>query len=362
MATKNQYVPQTVSHPGETLKEKLDEIGMGPKEFAVRTQKPEKTISNILAGESSITSDMAVVFEDVLGIPARFWLARQQNYNEAVARLKKHQSVVNDIAWAALFPYSNMVKLGWIKATKIKEEKVELLYKYFRVGNQDAFADYYFNQKLKLSFRLTRTIEKKPYAIAAWLRQGEIQAAELESAEYDEKVFTNCLPEIKNLLATHPSDFFKKLQAICLSAGVKIVYTPCLPGASIHGSTRWLGDTPLIQMSAKYPHNDSFWFTFFHEAAHIIKHGKKYIALENVDYKEEDKAKEKEADDFAIMWTFSEEEEEEVLSSARLTSQDIHGFAKKFNTHPGIIIGRFHHKKLIPYSVGREFLVKIDIS
>lgn len=90
MATKtNQYLPQSVSHPGKTLAAKLEELKMSPKEFAIRIGTPEKTINKILSGDSAITTDMAVLFEDVLSIPAHFWLIRQNNYDEAVARLKK---------------------------------------------------------------------------------------------------------------------------------------------------------------------------------------------------------------------------------------------------------------------------------
>ena len=53
-------------------REKLEELGMTVKEFAIRTSKPEKTINAILRGSSSITMDMAVAFESVTGIPARF--------------------------------------------------------------------------------------------------------------------------------------------------------------------------------------------------------------------------------------------------------------------------------------------------
>jgi HTH-type transcriptional regulator/antitoxin HigA len=86
MANINQYIPQVAFHPGETLSEKLDELGMGPKEFAVRTGKPEKTIIAIIKGKSSITAEMAVQFEHVLKIPAHFWLNMQRNYDEFVAR------------------------------------------------------------------------------------------------------------------------------------------------------------------------------------------------------------------------------------------------------------------------------------
>ena len=86
---KNEYFPETVTHPGFTLEKKLKELGLGPKEFAVRTGKPEKTISNVLAGSSSITPEMARLFQDVLDIPAEFWLNRQKQFNEALARQKR---------------------------------------------------------------------------------------------------------------------------------------------------------------------------------------------------------------------------------------------------------------------------------
>ena len=88
MTKRNEYIPQTVSHPGLTLREKLEELGMSQKEFAVRTGKPEQTIVKVINGENSLTPDMAVQFESVLGIPTNFWLKRQQNYDEAVMLLQ----------------------------------------------------------------------------------------------------------------------------------------------------------------------------------------------------------------------------------------------------------------------------------
>jgi addiction module HigA family antidote len=85
---KNQYKPNSVSHPGLTLSEKLQEMNMGSKEFAVKINKSEKTISSILNGGSSITLDMAVSFESILKIPASFWLNRQKNYDEYMGSSK----------------------------------------------------------------------------------------------------------------------------------------------------------------------------------------------------------------------------------------------------------------------------------
>ncbi len=358
----NQYYPETVTHPGITLSERLNELGMGSKEFAVRTGKPEKTISHILSGEGSITPEMAVMFEDVLQIPANFWLNRQKQYNEAIARQKRKEDLVAAVEWSKQFPYSDMARLGWVKVTRNPEEKVSNLFQYFSIATPKAFEDYYFRQKLKVRFRISLARTKKPFAFAAWLRQGEIKANEMKALPYDARKFESSLFEIKNLMVSHPDDFFQQLQSICMEAGVKVVYTPCLPGASAHGSTRWLGDNPLIQLSARYKQNDIFWFTFFHEAAHILKHGKKFVTLESVNFSPEDKEKEEEANQFAIEWTFSSDQEKEVLAQACLTEESIVAFSKKFNTHPAMIIGRLHHKEIVHYSVGRKFIKPIDLS
>lgn len=361
MSKPNEYFPQSVPHPGETLEEKLHEMGMGPKEFAIRTSKPEKTITAILKGESAITPDMAVLFENVTKIPARFWMNAQRNYEEYQARQRQQKLYEEHGTWAALFPVKEMGKLGWISPNLSKNERVGSLLAFFGIASPKSWDDIYYNQAVKASFRISLAHTNAPHAISAWLRKGELLAADLSAPTYSEKTFRNILSEIKTLMAKHPDDFAQQLQTLCLQAGVKVVYTPCLPKAPIHGATRWLNDTPIIQLSGRYKRNDNFWFTFFHEAGHILLHGKKDIFLEKVEYSEKDMEKEKEADDFAVKWTFSEREEAEVISKGTITEEEIIAFAQKFNTHPALIIGRFQHKELIHYSVGRQFIKSVDL-
>lgn len=356
MAKQNQYFPQSRPHPGETLVEKLEEMEMGPKEFALRTGKPEKTITAILKGDSSITPDMAVQFENVTKIPAHFWMNHQRSYDEYIAREKRLAVIEQAVEWAKKFPLAEMIKMEWLPQAATIQEKTMAMLSFFGFSNHSAWEDYYFKQQLKVAFRISLANTNEPYAISAWLRKGELQATELQAKDYSEKNFKDALPELKTVMAKHPANFYNQLQGICLEAGVKVVHTPSLPKAPICGSTRWLNDTPLIQLTGRYKRNDSFWFTFFHEAGHILLHGKKDIFLEKVEYSDKDKVKEAEADEFAIKWTLTEEEEAEILDNAPLNEDDIRNFAKQFNTHPAIIIGRLQHKKLIPYSLGGEYL------
>jgi len=359
MTKYNQYFPQSVPHPGQTLAEKLEEMEMPLIEFALRTGKPEKTIIAVLKGDSSITPDMAVQFENVTKIPANFWMNFQRAYDEYIARLKRQTVIQEAVSWAKLFPLNDMIHKGWLPQVTGNQEKAMEMLAFFGFSNHTAWEDYYCKQQLKVAFRISLAQTNEPYAISAWLRKGELQAAELLAQPYAEKKFKEALPKLKSIMARHPKNFFNQLQSICLKAGVKVVHTPCIKKAPISGATRWLNDTPFIQLSGRYNRNDSFWFTFFHEVGHILLHGKKDIFLEKVAYSDKDLEKEREADEFACKWTLTEEEESTILSAAPLNNHLIKNFAKQFNTHPAIIIGRLQHKKRIPYSLGRDFLESV---
>ncbi len=361
MVKQNQYFPQIAFHPGEALAEKLEEIGMGPKEFALRTGKPEKTITAILKGDSSITADMAVQFENVTKIPASFWLNSQRAFDEYLARVKRRHIIEDAVEWAHKFPLAQMVKLGWMEAVSSKQEMAARLLAFFGVASPKAWEDYFCNQQLKVAFRISLAHTREPYAISAWLRQGELSAQQIQSKPYFEKEFRDVMPQIKSVMAEQPDDFFHQLSVLCLSAGVKVVHTPFLPKAPISGATRWINGTPLIQLTGRGKRNDKFWFSFFHEAGHILLHGKKEIFLEQIEYHDKDLKKEREADEFAVKWTFSHEQEAELKGNMPVSEEAFYEYARKINTHPAIIIGRLQHNRDIRYSIGQKFFTTIDL-
>lgn len=77
-----------VYHPGETLGEKLHEMGMEVKEFAKKASIPEEIIISVIKGHSSITPKMAETIEMVTKIPAYMWLRHQKSYDDFIARKK----------------------------------------------------------------------------------------------------------------------------------------------------------------------------------------------------------------------------------------------------------------------------------
>jgi HTH-type transcriptional regulator / antitoxin HigA len=362
MIKANEYYPESVPHPGIDLNEKLEEINMGPKEFSIRTGKPEKTISAILKGKSSLTPDMAVQFEKVLNIPARFWLQRQYQYNEYIARIKEFSNIKKEIPYLNKFPIIDMIRLNWISDIKNNNELVLQLLVFFGLASFKNWENYYLKKKLKVNFRISLKHENNPYAVSAWLRKGELQALEMKSEKYSIKKLKKILPDLKNIMVNNPDNIFSEIQNLCLKAGLKVIYTNCLPKAPLNGVTRWIGDNPIIQLSDRYKRYDIFWFTFFHEIGHLLLHGKKDIFIETIKSSLKKDNKEREADEFAIKWTLSSEEENEILKKEKLNYDDIFNFAKKFNTHHSIIIGRLQHRGYIKPYIGKELLFPLNFN
>lgn len=93
MANKmqNEYYPESVTPPGETLLEMLEAIGMSQAELAMRMGCPVKLVNEIIQAKTAINPGIARKLEQVLHIPASFWLNMEQYYQEYLARLAQGQ-------------------------------------------------------------------------------------------------------------------------------------------------------------------------------------------------------------------------------------------------------------------------------
>ncbi|MBI9083874.1 MAG: HigA family addiction module antidote protein [Desulfobacterales bacterium] len=83
-AIENQYRPDDVSLPGETLLDTLTALGMSQAELAEQTGRSRKRINEIIKGKAPITQDFALDLERVLGVPASFWINREDHYRRNV--------------------------------------------------------------------------------------------------------------------------------------------------------------------------------------------------------------------------------------------------------------------------------------
>ena len=304
MLHTNQYTPDIFLHPATTLNEKLEEMGMSRKEFALRTGKPEKTIIAVLKEESSLTPEMAILFENVTKIPAGFWIKKQARYNEYIARKKNKKTLLEASKWVKKFPYNEMTKYNWVPPAKKIEEKSRNMLSFFGIASHRAWENLYEKSELKVAAYTSLKHIQNAHAISAWLRQGELQSKQINAPAFNNKKLKKNIPQMHKLMIEQPDNFIEELQQLCIHAGVKLLFTPKLHKVPLSGSTRWINTTPLIQLTEGFKNSDRFWFTFFHELGHIILHGKKYISIENVNFAAIDMVKEEEANQFAIKHTY----------------------------------------------------------
>lgn len=76
-------------HPGEMLEEKLQEMEMPVEEFAEQAHQKVQLVKRIISCKASVTPEIAVAFEMVTKIPARFWLAMQHDYDNVMLKRKQ---------------------------------------------------------------------------------------------------------------------------------------------------------------------------------------------------------------------------------------------------------------------------------
>ena len=126
------------------------------------------------------------------------------------------------------------------------------------------------------------------------------------------------------------------------------MFLPELRGTHIYGATRWISSQKaLIQLSLRDKSNDHLWFTFFHEAAHILLHKKKevFIELRNCENEEET-----EANKFASDFLIPPSEYQSFVDKAIFNLLSINEFAKSINVAPGIVVGRLQYDKHILFN------------
>jgi addiction module HigA family antidote len=77
---------RTPIHPGEVLKDELDELGMSARTLASILGVPANRMYQVLASKRSLTADTALRLARYFGTAPAFWMNLQSAYELDVAR------------------------------------------------------------------------------------------------------------------------------------------------------------------------------------------------------------------------------------------------------------------------------------
>jgi plasmid maintenance system antidote protein VapI/Zn-dependent peptidase ImmA (M78 family) len=348
MTSAADFKPDWISPPGDTIGTLLRERQMTLDRFAAQMQVTMQTAQDLLVGNAAITLSIARSLKDLLGASVEFWMARDHQYHEQLVHLRAEEA-----EWLEELPIDDMVRFGWIARPAQAKEKDALL-AYFGSTSVRAWRDQYASVADLVAFRTSPTFDSHPSSVAAWLRQGELISQGMNCAPWNAERFLTSLAEIRALTRLkEPQHFVPKLQAICAASGVAVVIVRSPDGCRASGATFFSSETKaVLLLSFRYLTDDHFWFTFFHEAAHLLLHSQRTLTLEGVD--KQNSQDEIEANDFASRILIPTEIRSQ-FDQLRSNTMMVIKFASKAGIAPGIVVGQLQHRGVI----GRDQLNRL---
>ncbi len=340
------HTPDWYIAPGETIAEVLEFKGMTQKELAERLGISPKHVNHIMDGSAPITPDMAVLLERATGLSARIINALERTYQTRKAAAVAKAKLTEDHALLKIPAIKELIRRNIIPDTDDKSAQVESVLGFYGAGTVKQLKELW-KKPHEAALRHSPTFQSDPVALATWLRLGERAAENILCEPYDKERFNVALKEIRGLTVKRPAEFRAEMVRLCANSGVALAFVPEIKGASLNGATKWIKKTKaLIVLNLRGHKNDISWFTFFHEAAHVLFDSKKMLYVETSGREPEKSENEQRADRFAADLLIPPKFHAELKTLQSTAS--VRAFARKLGIAPGIVVGRLQHEKIIP--------------
>lgn len=328
-----------IIHPGDTINEILEDREMSQKELAIRTGVTDKHISTIVNGVKPISVAFAKKLEYALGIEAEFWINLQANYDRELYEFEE----VNNISVEELSVLKKLREiliywgeLGWVDNQINSDFKVLELRKIMGISNLTDIPELTYSA----SFRAQKSCKNlDSYVLFAWQRMCELLTDDIPISEVlDIEKLKAKIPEIKSLMFEEPKAMQKEIVSIFAECGIAFKIVRHFKGAPVQGFIKHTENGRLILcMTIRNSFADIFWFTLFHEIAHVI-HGDAKVRF--FDFESVSNEVEVRADKFASNTLIRLAEYNEFLEKKDYSLDSIKAFSEKNEVKTYIVIGR----------------------
>ncbi len=331
------FEPDYAVPPGETLREVMESLGMNQTELAVRTGLTVQTLIRVFNGDQPITYETANRLELVTGVPARMWNNLEALYREQLTRLAEREHLKADLEWLKTIPTRELIERGLVQAETDKIALLRGVLAFYGVSSVAAWRGIWENPAV--AARRSPCFETRPGPASAWIRQGELQAQSIACAPYDRELFQQAMPRIRSLTKEAPEVFVPELRRLCAEAGVAVALVREMKKVPWNGATKWLSPhKAMILLSLRGKGEDRFWFSFFHEAGHVLNDNKRLLLVNDGDDSDGREAK---ANRFAADTLIPPQFNDRVRACK--TAADIVRLAGVLGVAPGIVAGRHQY-------------------
>lgn len=337
--------------PGNVLDNYLKNSGMSRKELSQRLNVSEKHICTIINGEKSISPAFArklgYVFEDTA-----FWLNEQAKYDDEQSKIKEINSITAEeigILKVLHEVITYCIEKEYLHNNCGDAEKVMQLRDFLKISSLTLIPNITYNAAYRA--QVSTNIKVDPYVLFAWQRICEKETNDIEIAKkLDKKLLKAHINEIKALMfEDNVEKAMISLQEMLADCGIAFQVVRNFRGAPVQGFIKETTDNRLILcLTIRQKRADIFWFTLFHEIAHILNCD---YSSRFVDFDSASDSKEIKADEFAGNTLIPPKEYKEFLHSEKCTSiKEIRDFAKKICVEPFIVIGRLQKDGIIDWT------------
>jgi HTH-type transcriptional regulator/antitoxin HigA len=137
--------------------------------------------------------------------------------------------------------------------------------------------------------------------------------------------------------------------------GIVLIFLPHLKGSFLQGASFMDGNKIVVGLTARGKDADKFWFSLFHEIAHIVLG---HIGQADGTTEQDEKA----ADSWARDTLISEEAFLEFEQRRNYSASNVYEYAKKLGIAPGILVGRLQNEGCIKHSMLNDLKEHYEIA
>lgn len=354
---------RVVSHPGEYIKDAIEELGLSQSEFAFRTGLSIKNVSTLINGDSNITFDVAVKLAAFFHNSVDGWINLQTKYNLYLYQENIEKEYRED--WFIAKEISKDFASNYLNIqidNKNKKETIDELRKCFNVVTLQNLrcADMYAFCKTSV----IKDINEKTIVLRnAWISLAEQEARNMTCPEFNKERVLSNIKYLRSLTLKGPKVIGGELKDFLTTCGIKLVILPSLPGSNISGVTKWINNESCIMVAVNDfgKDADKIWFSIFHEIGHAIKNHKRHLTISYAKSNIQDDD-EVEANNFAKNALIDENDYKKFVILENFSKSSIQQFAKSQSVADFIVVGRLQKDSLIGWDKYQSLKPKYTIS
>lgn len=265
----------TIERPGERIVKYLKDNDISQKELAIRTGFSEKHISTVLSGQKDVSVAFAKSVERALssGVTAKRLLLMQAKC-DALKVAREERNHINQEECKILKQLKEvsayLVSVGLLKDTADEIDGIIAMRDFLGVSDLCKIPEITYNAAYRAQLR--KNIHVDPYVLFAWQRMCEKLTENMKiSSQVNVEALKSRVGDIKKLMPVPACELQKGLQEIFSSCGIAFRIVRHFKGAPVQGFIKEARPGRLILcLTIRQKRRDIFWFTLFHEIAHVI--------------------------------------------------------------------------------------------